>query len=280
MDGIDENTTQEPGTLSDLISALGGTADPNTNDGEENKETNPAGNDGTTDNTDGEANEENKDEGTGDESNQDPKNNQQNNNAARQQENARKANETFAKLRVTNAQYEKTLKGVAAVLGIDLKNTSTEDIVKILQDKVTNAQAKQQGVPTELLKRLDILEQEKADRDLKDIRTQAFLGFQKVKDRFGLDDKGLQDFAVELELEGKNPFTTPMDLEAAYINKHLDDILLAAKEQGIKEEQARASKASNSSTPNNKQGGAGNTGDDETVSTVAELNAWFNNHKK
>lgn len=191
-------------------------------------------------------------------------------------DNTKKLNEAFARMRVQNTQYEKTLKGVASMLGLEMKD-NPDDLLQALQEKIVDDQAKKQNVPPELLKRLDELEQDKHNRELNDIRTQAFLGFQKVKDRFGLDDDTLQEFATELQLDGINPFITPVDLESAYIRKHFDDIVTAAKEEGIKEEQARAAKASaNSSTPSTKQGVQSNTDSSDNIKTVADLNKWFN----
>lgn len=259
---------QDAGTLDDLVNALGGTTDVTPADQDGNQNTNQ---------DDGQANNQ-----TDVDTNKAPNTEQTTNSNTNQQPNKtdakpNKINDAFARLRTQNAQYEKTLKGVATVLGIDAKDVNTEDLLKVLQDKVVNEQAKQQNVPPELLKRLNSLEQDKQDRELRDLRTQAFLGFQRVKDKFNLTDDALQDFASELQLDGINPFETPINLETAYIQKHFNDLIAAAKEQGIQEEQARANKAStNSSTPATKRGAEDNKDSSENIKTVADLTKWFN----
>lgn len=263
-------------TLDDLISTLGGQSSNDSTDTNDQQKADDKAAD-NQDNKDDKDNKETADQGAGSEDQNPP-----DDDASKQdQVRAKKASDAFAKLRVENASYEKTLKGIAGLLGINMDNTTNDKLVEALQERITNAQAKQQGVPAELLKRLDSLEQEKAARELKDIRTQALIGFQKVKTKFNLDDKALQDFAAELDAEGKNPFTTVMDLEAAYITKHFNDILEAAKAEGIKEEQERASKAAqNSSNPGNKQGASSSDDAVDSVKSVADLNKWFNNQNK
>ena len=263
-------------TLDDLISTLGGQSSNDSTDTNDQQ----GADDKAADSQDNKDNKDDKgaaDQGAGSDDQNPP-----DDDASKQdQVRAKKASDAFAKLRVENASYEKTLKGIAGLLGIDMNNTTNDKLVETLQERITNAQAKQQGVPAELLKRLDSLEQEKAARELKDIRTQALIGFQKVKTKFNLDDKALQDFAVELDAEGKNPFTTVMDLEAAYITKHFNDIIEAAKAEGIKEEQERASKAAqNSSNPGNKQGASSSDDAVDSVKSIADLNKWFNNQNK
>lgn len=194
----------------------------------------------------------------------------------KQREANRKASEVFAKMRVENTKYERTFKDLLGLLGVDTANAKVEDLNQLLQDKVLEAKAEKEKVPMELLKKLDILEQDRQSRELADVRTQALVGFQKVKDRFGLDDEGLKDFAVELRADGVDPFVTRnIDLESVYIKKHFEDLLKAAEQKGIQSEQARAAKAGNSSTPNLKKGKEDTAVDDQKVNTIAELSKWF-----
>lgn len=194
----------------------------------------------------------------------------------KQREANRKASEVFAKMRVENTKYERTFKDLLGLLGVDTANAKVEDLNQLLQDKVLEAKAEKEKVPMELLKKLDILEQDRQSRELADVRTQALVGFQKVKDRFGLDDEGLKDFAVELRADGVDPFVTRnIDLESVYIKKHFEDLLKAAEQKGIQSEQARAAKAGNSSTPNLKKGKEDTAVDDQKVDTIAELSKWF-----
>lgn len=181
--------------------------------------------------------------------------------------------QAFAAMRVELSQKNKMLENVATVLGLDPKS---KDSMAQLQYKLTEALAKQQGIPTETLERLNRLEELEQQRNVEQIRNNAFLGFQKVKTHFKLTDDELQTFANELVAEGKNPFTTPMDLFTEYKLKNFDKLLEKAKEQGAQDEIARAAKASNNaSTPGKKQGGAANP-DPDKITTVKQLNDWLN----
>lgn len=263
-------------TLDDLVNALGGNQ--NTENGQETTEDSNV--ETTVENdteskeaeepkTDPEAKVEPKAETKTQEQVEDPK-------VVKQREANRKASEVFAKMRVENTKYERTFKDLLGLLGVDTANAKVEDLNQLLQDKVLEAKAEKEKVPMELLKKLDILEQDRQSRELADVRTQALVGFQKVKDRFGLDDEGLKDFAVELRADGVDPFVTrDIDLESVYIKKHFEDLLKAAEQKGIQSEQARAAKAGNSSTPNLKKGKEDTAVDDQKVDTFAELSKWF-----
>lgn len=263
-------------TLDDLVNALGGNQ--NTENGQENTEDSNVETTVEKDTESKEAEEPKtepeakvapKAETKTQEQVEDPK-------VVKQREANRKASEVFAKMRVENTKYERTFKDLLGLLGVDTANAKVEDLNQLLQDKVLEAKAEKEKVPMELLKKLDILEQDRQSRELADVRTQALVGFQKVKDRFGLDDEGLKDFAVELRADGVDPFVTRnIDLESVYIKKHFEDLLKAAEQKGIQSEQARAAKAGNSSTPNLKKGKEDTAVDDQKVDTIAELSKWF-----
>lgn len=263
-------------TLDDLVNALGGNQ--NTENGQETTEDSNVettvekdteSKEAEEPKTEPEAKVEPKAETKTQEQVEDPK-------VVKQREANRKASEVFAKMRVENTKYERTFKDLLGLLGVDTANAKVEDLNQLLQDKVLEAKAEKEKVPMELLKKLDILEQDRQSRELADVRTQALVGFQKVKDRFGLDDEGLKDFAVELRADGVDPFVTRnIDLESVYIKKHFEDLLKAAEQKGIQSEQARAAKAGNSSTPNLKKGKEDTAVDDQKVDTIAELSKWF-----
>lgn len=270
-----ENEDNEA-TLDDLVNALGGNQ--NTENGQETTEDSNVettvekdteSKEAEEPKTEPEAKVEPKAETKTQEQVEDPK-------VVKQREANRKASEVFAKMRVENTKYERTFKDLLGLLGVDTDNAKVEDLNQLLQDKVLEAKAEKEKVPMELLKKLDILEQDRQSRELADVRTQALVGFQKVKDRFGLDDEGLKDFAVELRADGVDPFVTRnIDLESVYIKKHFEDLLKAAEQKGIQSEQARAAKAGNSSTPNLKKGKEDTAVDDQKVNTIAELSKWF-----
>jgi len=206
---------------------------------------------------------ENTGEGAGDQGDQNKDTNAQVN----------KQSQAFAAMRIELSQKNKMLENMATILGLDPKS---KDSMSQLQSKLTEALAKKQGIPTETLERLNRLEEMEQQRNVEQIRNNAFLGFQKVKTQFQLTDDELQSFANELVAEGKNPFVTSLDLVTEYKLKNFDKLLEKAKNQGIQDEIARAAKANNNaSTPGNKQGGTTDS-DPDKITTVKQLNDWLN----
>lgn len=189
-----------------------------------------------------------------------------------------KAAQAFAQMRVENKQYQNMIKNVAEILGVkDTKNQ--EDMLASLNELVTKAQAQKQGVPQELLTRLQQLEQRDQEYTLQQNRQAAYLGFQKVKDDFKLSDADLNYFADSLAADGLNPFEQSIDLVAEYKLRNYDKLVAAAIEQGIRQEAERAAKAiTQSSAPGQTQGKSST--DAEKITSVSELNNWFNNYQK
>lgn len=205
--------------------------------------------------------------GNGDQSNQD---NQPNN----AQDQSAKMAHAFAQLRTENKQLGELVKGVAEVLGIENAN-DPEAVKQALQDKVLKAQAQREGVSPELLQRLKILEERDRVNTQKEIQRNTYLGFQKLKSSFGLDDKDLQTFAEELVAAGMNPFEQPVDVVKEYRDRHFEDLIKQAEERGAQQEAQRSSRAaSHSSTPDRNRGG---TSEEDTpkINTVSQLNAFF-----
>jgi hypothetical protein len=108
----------------------------------------------------------------------------------------------------------------------------------------------------------------------------AALGFQTVKDKFGLDQDKLNSFATELIQLGINPLENDnVNLVDQYKLIHHDDIVKAEIAKAIAAEQARAAKATtSSSTPDNKQGNGGGGGEPGKVDSVRDLEKFLAAH--
>lgn len=185
-----------------------------------------------------------------------------------------KSAQAFAAMRVELARKDKLLEGVATVLGLDPKSKESMDQ---LQGKLNEALAKKQGIDPEVLVKLNRLEEMETQRNIEQVRNNAFMGFQKVKTKYGLSDAQLQEFANQLVADGKNPFITQLDLESEYKLKNFDKIMEEAKAKGAQEEIARAAKAgANASTPGNNQGVQTNNNDAKQITTIKGLTEWFN----
>lgn len=189
------------------------------------------------------------------------------------------ANKAFAEMRVRTQKYEKTLKSLGTLLGAQDIN-DTESILNLVQEKVLQAQAKQQNIPVELLQKLDLLEAESQARQKDALTQQALISFQNVKNQFGLDDKGLDAFADELAKQGINPFAQQVDLVKVYRDFHFQDIIAKEVQKAVEAERQRALKAATSSTtPGSATGVTGGAAPSQ-IKTAAELENWFKTNIK
>lgn len=190
-----------------------------------------------------------------------------------------KRDNAFAQMRVENAKQANILKGIADVLQIQADPNNPEALVTALQQKITAAQAQKAGMPADVLEKLNKLTEENDANKAAQIRQAAYLGFQAVKDDFKLDNVKLQAFADELVADGINPFEQPVNLLAEYkLRKH--DILIAeAEERGAQKEAERAANAGKHSSSPDKKQGKGET-ETEKITTVKDLNNWFNEQSK
>ena len=189
-----------------------------------------------------------------------------------------RANEAFAQLRVENKKYQNMMKGIAELLGVQTNDPNA--ILSNVQNAITQAQAKQQGVPPELLARMNQLEEANKNFMQNEIRKNAYLGFQKVKDKFSLDNNALNSFADGLVQEGLNPFEQQLDLETEYIKRNYAKIIADAEARGAEKEAKRAARASTHGTsPDNRQGGEATQGV-EKINTIGDLDKWFRNQSK
>lgn len=183
-----------------------------------------------------------------------------------------KQNKAFAEMRVQNQQYLKTIKALGELLGTDANDPSK--LLGVVQDKIVQAQSKAQGIPVEILNKLNMLEAESQRNQQQNIQQQTLIGFQTVKNQFGLDDKGLDTFAQELADKGINPFAQQVDLVGLYQNIHYKDILAKEVAKAVDEEKARALKAATqSTTPSGTNGGTPPT--EAQVKDTKGLEDWF-----
>ena len=185
--------------------------------------------------------------------------------------------QAFASMRIQNKKYESLLKGVADILGVDNLD-KPEELVRVLQTKINEAQAKKQNISVELLNEINALKEESAASKAERLQAAALLGFQKVMTDFKLNQAELTDFANTLFADGINPFQEEVDVVKEYKLRNFEKLMADAKEAGIKEEQARAAKAAaHGSTPGKANGQTG--GEPAKINSVAQLTSYFNTLK-
>lgn len=188
-----------------------------------------------------------------------------------------KAAAAFAQMRLQNKKYESLFKGLAGVLGAEATD-DPDKLMDALNEKLIEAQAKQQNLPPEVLQRLQKLEQENQMYTADQLKQTAYLGFQKVKDQFGLDDKALSQFADTLVADGVNPFEQPVDLITEYKVRNFETLMQQAIEKGVQQEMERAAKANAHSTNPGSGTGARGEQQDGKITTAAGLEKFFSDN--
>ena len=191
---------------------------------------------------------------------------------------ANKQAQAFAQMRITNQQQQQLINQIAQVVGI----TDTKDhnaVLKALQNLAIKAQAQKQGIPEEVLAKINRLENMEQEYQKQQTYLAAGRGFQNIKDQFKLDDEALESFAQELIADGINPYEHMVDLVSEYRNRHFDELIEQAVQRGIAQEAQRAAKAgAQGSTPTNTSGGRDDS-EPHKITTVAELNKWLEENK-
>lgn len=181
--------------------------------------------------------------------------------------------ETFARMRVQNRQYQDMLTQIAGVLGVQ-DTSDPAKMVEALQQMVLKAQAKNTGIPEDFLQRQKATEERLAQFESEQLKGQALLGFQKVKDTYQLSNEEVSNFADKLLEKGRNPFASPMDLIEEYRLLFFDQIIEKEKQKALAAEAERAAKAASHSTQPPKKEGAGG-GSQAKIETIRELDNWL-----
>ena len=132
------------------------------------------------------------------------------NTSADNKSNAKQA-QAFAQMRIANQQQQQLINQIAQVVGI----TDTKDhnaVIQALQNLAIKAQSQKQGIPEEVLAKINRLEGMEQEYQRQQAYLAAGRGFQSIKDQFKLDDNALESFAQELIADGLNPYENPVDL--------------------------------------------------------------------
>lgn len=201
---------------------------------------------------------------------------QQNQQQVQQRTQQDKQNYAFGQMRTQINELTELLGRVAKANGVEYSDS--KDLIAKLTDDTISRMAQKQNVPVELLREVEALRRDSQAFKQQQLRDAAAIGFQNIMDTYGLTQEQLQQFAVELDQRGKNPFSQPVDLMMEYKLLHYDDILKAEVQKAVQEALKKSGAADqNSSTPNNQQGGTGGGG--EKITTVAGLSALLDGMK-
>lgn len=185
------------------------------------------------------------------------------------------ANDAFAAMRVQNKKIATALAAVLQQHGLDPNLANDPD--KLIQD-AENArieqEAKRQNVPAELLQRLTQLETRDREFQQKRLADAALAGFQTVKDQFGLDSKGIAEFARQLQEAGTNPFEQEINLVQHYKLHNMDKIIATETQRAVEEALKNQKASAQYSTQPSKTQGKESTGTDQ-IDTMAKFDRFL-----
>ena len=183
-----------------------------------------------------------------------------------------KSNSAFAQMRIQNKGMSDLIMDLAKATGQQPKDIT--EAQTILKDSLTKVLAKNSNIPEDVLREMNADKQALAELKQAQAKQRALAGFQTVKDMHNLTKEDINSFADKLIEKNINPFEQEIDLVKEYRNIYFDTLMAKAKEEGIQEERARSLKAQqNSTSPDSKRGVSDNTGNENPIKTVAELNA-------
>lgn len=188
-------------------------------------------------------------------------------------------NQAFARMRVENANLQKSLNTIAQVLGINTQGMSTEQLAAVIQDQGLTALAKQQGVAPEIYKRLDQLEGINARYEQSQMEAKAQAAFMNIQEKYHATQGDVQAFVTELLRENFDMSKPGADLEQEFIKRNFDKIVQMKIDAAVQAEQQRASKGQAASQPNKTKGQKTNNDDSKEITSMEDFESFLNNMK-
>lgn len=180
----------------------------------------------------------------------------------------------FARLRTENKKQANLLRNLGKALGLDPK-MSVDDIAAKVGEVLLQKEAEEKKIPVEYLQRIQELESIAAENTRIKIENETQKAFTSLAEKYNLDSDALTEFATYLAQNGKNPLEgVEVDLETEYLKLHHEDIVKAAVDAALEEENKRKDKV-NQHASSRVPGSSTEPGSDKKIETVAELDAYF-----
>ena len=186
-----------------------------------------------------------------------------------------KDSKAFAAMRVENNNMRKSIGGLAETLGLN-RNEPLDTLLPKVQGVITQARAKQSGIPAALLKKVETLEEINNKYEQEHRTVKLHEGLTDLAEKYKLDEKALTDFVYGLAAEGKNPMLTDVDVMQEYESRNFDKIIESKVAAAVLAEQQRAANASNHSNPPNGHQAPGVDTPKKDINSVRELDEFFN----
>lgn len=187
----------------------------------------------------------------------------------------------FAKLRVENSKLNKAVASLTKALNIE--GATLDEQIAALTELATKRLAKEQGIPAEILQKLNALEEE--TQATRAARNEAVLleNLTSLKTSKGLSDEAFDAFIEHLDSTGLSSrlFEDPnsVDLDYVYYKLHgtqdIEQRIKSEVEKAIKDFAAAGNK---STTPGKANGKPGST--ETNISTVKDLDSFLDSLDK
>ena len=182
-------------------------------------------------------------------------------------------NHAFAEQRVQIKKQNDFIRNIGRLIGFD-ENAKLEDIQQKVAEVLLEKQSKEQGIPVEILQRLERAESLIQENEQIKLEKKVSEDFADLIDEHSLTDSDVEEFTQFLIENGKNPMIDRnVDIKAEYLKLHMSDIISKAVDAALKKENDRKQKVdehSPSETP--KSPGAK---DEATITSVKELDDLF-----
>lgn len=178
----------------------------------------------------------------------------------------------FAEMRVQNKAMADMLKKIADATGIQY--TDQNDMLAKLNSDALTKLAEKQGVPVEILQRMETLERNSQLYLQQQTEARLRVGFANIKQEYNLSDDEMMAFAKQLDDD--NVDLSKVDLKAEYQNRNFEAIVQKRIDAAVAAALSKDQQAQAQSTQPTAQGAAQQaTTKPEQINSVAALRSWL-----
>lgn len=178
----------------------------------------------------------------------------------------------FAEMRVQNKAMADMLKKIADATGIQY--TDQNDMLAKLNSDALTKLAEKQGVPVEILQRMETLERNSQLYLQQQTEARLRVGFANIKQEYNLSDDEMMAFAKQLD--DANVDLSKIDLKAEYQNRNFEAIVQKRIDAAVAAALSKDQQAQAQSTQPTAQGAVQQaTTKPEQINSVAALRSWL-----
>lgn len=182
-------------------------------------------------------------------------------------------NYAFAQQRQQIKQQEQFIKNLGKLIGMD--GAKPEEIQDKVAEVLLEKQSKEQNIPIEILKRLEVAEAAVLENQSLKRESEVQDALTNLAEDHNLGDKEINEFTRYLIENNKNPLEHPeVDLAAEYLKLHYTEMIQAAVDEALGKEKDRKDKVkdkASSPTPDGKS-----APEEDKINTIEDLDKLFN----